>query len=71
MSTTDERIVPADMEGGRYAVVASLERGDVPVKSFGSMTEAILYTFEVEALVITAGFECPAMRVEHVRQEAP
>lgn len=50
--------------GGRYEVVASLARGDVRVNSFGSMTEAVLYTFEVEMLIVAGGFECPAMRVE-------
>ncbi len=49
---------------GRYQVIATLERGDVPVKSCGSMTEALLYQFEVEALIVRAGFKCPPMRVE-------
>lgn len=49
---------------GRYEVVASLARGEVRVNAFRSMTEAILYSFEVEALVVAAGFRCPAMRVE-------
>lgn len=50
--------------GGRYAVVATLARGDVRVNSFPTMTEAILYTFEVESLVLAGGFRCPPMRVE-------
>jgi hypothetical protein len=62
--------MPGDKTGGRYAGIASLVRGDVRVNSFHSMTEAILYAFEVEALVIRAGFECPAMRVEFAEQEA-
>lgn len=69
MNTTDEHTGRGDKTGGRYAVIASLARGDVRVKSCHSMTEAVLYAFEVEALVVRAGFKCPAMRVEFARQE--
>lgn len=56
-------MAPTDGEGP-YRVIVSLERAEVSIKSFGSMTEAILYTFEVELLVARAGFKVPPMRVE-------
>lgn len=53
-----------DGGGVRYVVIASLQRGEVEVKTCDSMTEAILHQFDVERTIVWAGFTCPPMRVE-------
>lgn len=47
-----------------YVVVAALKSGDRDVRSCGSMTEAILFSFEVEVACASGLRECPPMRVE-------
>lgn len=50
--------------GTRYALLVALPAGERLVKSCGSMTEAILLEFEIEAACVRGGFACPPMRVE-------
>lgn len=51
-------------EGTRYVVVAALAQGEREVRSCGSMTEAILFGFEVEAACLRGRVACPPLRTE-------
>lgn len=47
-----------------YVVVAALGPGGRDLRSCGSMTEAILFGFEVKAACVRCRGECPPLRVE-------
>jgi hypothetical protein len=50
--------------GTKYVLLVALPQGKREVKSFPSMTEAILFRFECEHIILRAGFKCPPLTVE-------
>jgi hypothetical protein len=48
----------------RYVIVVTLPQEKREVKSCDTMTEALLYRFEYEAIIARAGFPCPPLKVE-------